>query len=42
MAGDASLLSSGAFAGFIKGTWDRNDPSYARPLSVEKITVEKW
>ncbi|MCK9905056.1 hypothetical protein CC117_32895 [Parafrankia colletiae] len=42
MNGDTSLLSSGAFAGFIKGTWDKNDPSYARPLDLEKTPVEKW
>ena len=35
MSGDASLLDSGAFAGFIKGTWDRTDPSYARPLQID-------
>nr|WP_285224164.1 hypothetical protein [Frankia sp. Mgl5] len=39
---DTSLLSSGAFAGFIKGTWDKNDPSYARPLGLEKTPVERW
>ncbi|MCK9904596.1 nuclear transport factor 2 family protein [Frankia sp. Cpl3] len=42
MSGDTSLLSSGAFAGFIKGTWDKKDPSYARPLDLEKTPVEKW
>ncbi|MCK9928897.1 nuclear transport factor 2 family protein [Frankia sp. Mgl5] len=42
MNGDTSLLSSGSFTGFIKGTWDKNDPSYARPLNLEKTPVKKW
>ncbi|CAI7979951.1 SnoaL-like domain-containing protein [Frankia sp. Hr75.2] len=42
MNGDTSLLSSGVFAGFIRGTRDKNDPSYARPLDLEKTQVEKW
>ncbi|ABW12702.1 conserved hypothetical protein [Parafrankia sp. EAN1pec] len=42
MAGDTSLLTSGAFAGFVKGTWDKSDPSYARPQDLEKTPVERW
>ncbi len=41
MTGDTSLISSGAVSGFIKGTWDRNDPSYARPLDLE-TPAETW
>ena len=41
MNGDTSLISSGAFAGFIRGTWDRSDPSYGRPLTLE-TEVERW
>jgi hypothetical protein len=41
MNGDTSLLSSGAFAGFIRGKWDRDDASYARPLTTE-TSVERW
>ncbi|WP_436791712.1 nuclear transport factor 2 family protein [Yinghuangia sp. YIM S10712] len=42
MTGDTSLLTSGAFAGFIKGTWDKSDPSYARPLGLDSTPVERW
>jgi hypothetical protein len=41
MNGDTSLISSGAFRGFLKGTWDRSDPSYARPLT-DDATFERW
>ena len=41
MNGDTSLLSSGAFAGFIKGTWSTDDPSYARPLTQD-TPVDRW
>ena len=37
----ASLVTSGAFAGFIKGTWGHDDPSYARPLQLD-TPVERW
>ncbi|WP_436790870.1 nuclear transport factor 2 family protein [Yinghuangia sp. YIM S10712] len=42
LTGDTSLLTSGAFAGFIKGTWDKKDPSYARPLGLESTPVQRW
>jgi hypothetical protein len=38
---DGSLVSSGAFAGFIKGSWDQSDPSYARPLT-EATPAARW
>ena len=41
MNGDTSMIESGAFAGFIKGTWDRTDPSYARPLETDS-PAERW
>jgi len=37
----ASVMQSGAFAGFIKGTWDRSDPSYARPLDLD-TNARRW
>lgn len=42
MTGDTSLLTSGAFAGFLKGSWDKDDPSYARPLDLDATPVERW
>ena len=42
MNGDTSFINSGAFEGFIKGTWDRNDLSYARPLQLDGEPVERW
>jgi hypothetical protein len=39
---DASLMHSGAFKGFIKGTWDTSDPSYARPLQLDGAPVKRW
>ena len=41
LMGDGSLLDSGAFKGFIKATWDKNDPSYARPLQLD-TAADKW
>jgi hypothetical protein len=41
MVGDTSLITSGAVAGFIKGRWDRDDPSYARPLTMD-TPAERW
>lgn len=38
---DGSLVTSGAFRGFVKGEWDSTDPSYARPLLLE-TPVERW
>ncbi|MEV1068505.1 nuclear transport factor 2 family protein [Streptomyces sp. NPDC050263] len=40
--GDTALLTSGAFTGFIQGSWDREDPSYARPLSLAETPVQRW
>jgi len=42
LSGDGSLLHSGAFEGFLKGTWDRNDLSYARPLELDSEPAERW
>jgi hypothetical protein len=43
MSGDASMLSNRIFAkmGYIRGTRDTQDPSYQRPLSLEK-PAERW
>lgn len=40
---DASLLQSKYFTaqGYVHGTRDRDDPSYARPLTLEK-PAERW
>lgn len=42
MNGDSSVLKSGAVQGFIRGKWDRSDPSYARPLNVDAPEVDRW
>jgi hypothetical protein len=42
MNGDTSVISSGAFRGFIKGTWDEHDLSYTRPLRLDSEPVERW
>ena len=42
LSGDGSLLRSGAFKGFLKGTWDQNDLSYARPLEADSEPAERW
>lgn len=39
---DGSMMHSGAFKGFIKGTWDKSDPSYARPLQLDSEPVQRW
>jgi hypothetical protein len=39
---DGSMMRSGAFKGFIKGTWDTSDPSYARPLQLDSDLVQRW
>ncbi len=41
MNGDTSMISQGGFAGFIKGTWDTDDPSYARPMDLD-TPAERW
>ena len=41
MSGDTSIISKGAFKGFVQGTWDRTDASYARPMSADD-TVQRW
>ena len=38
----ASILESGAFAGFLKGSWDMSDPSYARPLELHREPDDRW
>lgn len=38
---DTSFITKGAFAGFIKGSWDHDDPSYARPLTVD-TPAARW
>jgi hypothetical protein len=40
--GDASLLASGAFKGFLKGRWDTSDLSYSRPLQLDSEPAERW
>jgi len=42
LQGDGSALKSGNFAGFIKGTWDTSDVSYARPLTQDETNVDRW
>jgi hypothetical protein len=42
LPGDASMLQSGAFAGFLKGRWDPSDLSYARPLQLESEPADRW
>lgn len=42
MAGDSSVMASGAVQGFIKGQWDRKDPSYFRPLLIDNEPVDRW
>ncbi|MBL7547260.1 nuclear transport factor 2 family protein [Frankia sp. AgB1.9] len=39
---DASFLRSGAFQGFLKGTWDTDDLSYARPLLPDTGPAVRW
>ena len=41
MNGDTSALEKGGFAGFVKGTWDQSDASYARPMNSDS-PVERW
>jgi hypothetical protein len=40
---DASLVQSPFFTdlGYLKGTRDRDDPSYTRPLTIE-TAAERW
>lgn len=42
ISGDTSVLDSGAFAGFVKGTQNAEDPSYARPLTLDAEPVQRW
>ncbi|MBX7433915.1 nuclear transport factor 2 family protein [Mycobacterium sp. Y57] len=42
MTGDSSVMASGAVKGFIKGKWDKTDPSYARPLVLDGEPVERY
>jgi hypothetical protein len=41
---DASFLQTKFFAraGFLKGTWDRTDLSYTRPLTLESEPAPRW
>jgi hypothetical protein len=41
LQGDASILQTPIFAGFPKGLWSRDDPSYQLPLDFE-ARVERW
>jgi hypothetical protein len=38
----ASILESGAFAGFLRGAWDPSDLSYARPLQIDTEPAPRW
>lgn len=38
----AAMLHSGAFQGFLQGSWDESDPSYARPLKLESEPAKRW
>jgi SnoaL-like domain len=40
--GDSSLLQAGAFKGFLKGSWDRDDLSYVRPLRLDSKPAQRW
>jgi hypothetical protein len=42
LQGDGSALTSGNFSRFIKGTRDRHDPSYARPLTLDDTPAQRW
>ncbi len=42
MSGDSSVMKSRAVQGFIKGKWDRTDPSYSRPLKLDGEPVDRW
>ena len=37
----AALVTSGALAGFIKVTWNWDDPSYARVLEMD-TPADRW
>lgn len=39
--GDSSWLQSPAVAGFLKGMWSKQDPSYRRPVKPE-ATDARW
>jgi len=38
----AAMMHSGAFKGFLKGTWDKSDLSYTRPLHLDTEPAERW
>lgn len=42
LSGDSSMLYSGAFKGFLKGTWAKDDLSYARPLQLDTEGATRW
>ena len=39
--GDASWLKSPAIAGFLKGLWNEEDPSYRRPNRLDPADA-RW
>src|SRR3546814_20093868 len=43
LSGDASILQAPIFIeqGYAKGTWDRSDVSYQRPLSLD-VAAGRW
>jgi hypothetical protein len=41
LVSDGSLLNSGAFQGFVKGSWDNSDLSYARPMQID-TPAPRW
>jgi hypothetical protein len=42
LQGDGSVLSPGNFAGFVKGSWDTDDPSYLRPMTLDDQPIQRW
>jgi hypothetical protein len=41
MTGDASFLHSKDVKGYLKGTWGKDDPTYARPVKLNPADV-RW
>ncbi|UGQ10981.1 nuclear transport factor 2 family protein [Yinghuangia sp. ASG 101] len=39
---DASFMRSSAFKGFLKGSWNTDDLSYARPLVPDSEPAVRW
>lgn len=40
--GGADFVHSPAVKGFLRGVWDRSDPSYQRPLSLDGTDESRW